>query len=141
MVNFRYVCRAYVTLFDYGKQKSYDTEEKWISNLPIVDYTLQQLAAEPSLFHGLKGRLRNGTLKEIDAQARSQTKSIELKVPLTTKKTIETGSLRIDFSSGCINKNLTIAIRTLFSPDYRTYGLLKFICLFKTDIYHGSNKL
>jgi hypothetical protein len=73
--------------------------------------------------------------------SQSQTKSIELKFPLKTKATGNIGSLRFDFAAGCIDKNLKMEVRTLFSPDHRTYGLPECICLFKTDIYQSADAL
>lgn len=67
-INFRRICRAYETLSDYDKRKLYDSEKKWISELSIDKYTLQQLAAEPSLIRDLKQRLINASLTTINGQ-------------------------------------------------------------------------
>ncbi|CAF5083586.1 unnamed protein product, partial [Rotaria sp. Silwood1] len=44
---FRPVFRAYETLSDKDKRQNYDVSGNWISDLPLQNYTLQQLAAEP----------------------------------------------------------------------------------------------
>jgi hypothetical protein len=70
-----------------------------------------------------------------------QTESIELKFPLKTRVMINSGSLKFDFAPGCIDENLTIKVRTLSSPDHRTYGLPEYICLFKTDTDQSTKAL
>ncbi|CAF1509614.1 unnamed protein product, partial [Rotaria sordida] len=66
--NFRLICRAYETLSDHDKRKEYDQDEEWIRNIPLNEYTLQQLAAEPELTKQFKIRLQNVTLRDINAQ-------------------------------------------------------------------------
>ncbi|CAF1486140.1 unnamed protein product [Rotaria sordida] len=66
--NFRLICRAYETLSDHDKRKKYDQDEEWIRNIPLNEYTLQQLAAEPELAKQFKIRLQNVTLRDINAQ-------------------------------------------------------------------------
>ncbi|UJR34415.1 hypothetical protein I4U23_021822 [Adineta vaga] len=65
---FRLVCRAYEALSNYDKRQNYDENKIWISDIPLAKYTFQQLAAEPVLASQLKNRLKQATLKEIDAQ-------------------------------------------------------------------------
>ncbi|CAF5100554.1 unnamed protein product, partial [Rotaria sp. Silwood1] len=65
---FSLICRAYETLSDRDKRKKYDEDGEWIKHLPLENYTLQQLAAEPELANELKTRLKNATLREINAQ-------------------------------------------------------------------------
>ncbi|CAF4907948.1 unnamed protein product, partial [Rotaria sp. Silwood1] len=65
---FRAFCRAYETLSDHDKRKKYDQNEEWIKNIPLENYTLQQLAAEPDLASELKTRLQKATLREINAK-------------------------------------------------------------------------
>jgi ankyrin repeat protein len=65
---FRLICRAYETLSDYDKRKRYDQNKEWVSNVPLAKYTLQQLAAEPDLASELMNRLKNATLRQINAQ-------------------------------------------------------------------------
>jgi ankyrin repeat protein len=65
---FRLVCRAYETLSDYDKRKHYDQTKQWVSNLPLTNYTLQQYAAEPDLASQLKNKLKDATLRDINAQ-------------------------------------------------------------------------
>ncbi|CAF5092477.1 unnamed protein product, partial [Rotaria sp. Silwood1] len=67
-VYFSLVCRAYETLSDRDKRKKYDEDGEWIKHIPLENYTLQQLAAEPELASELKTRLKNATLREINAQ-------------------------------------------------------------------------
>ncbi|CAF1184231.1 unnamed protein product [Rotaria sordida] len=66
--DFRCKVRAYEILSDYDKRKQYDSRKEWISDLPLIQYTTQQLAAEPALTAILKDRLRNANLTEINAQ-------------------------------------------------------------------------
>ena len=66
--DFRLKVRSYETLSDYDKRQRYDTRKEWISDLPLVKYTPQQLAAEPALFLVLQDRLRNSNLTEINAR-------------------------------------------------------------------------
>ncbi|CAF0993143.1 unnamed protein product [Rotaria sordida] len=42
---FRLICRAYETLSDHDKRNKFDQNGEWIRNLPLENYTLQQLAA------------------------------------------------------------------------------------------------
>ncbi|CAF2502916.1 unnamed protein product [Rotaria sp. Silwood2] len=65
---FRKICRAYETLSDHDKRKRYDERQEWISDLAVSKYTLQQLAAEPDLSLELRRRLKNATLRQINAQ-------------------------------------------------------------------------
>ncbi|CAF1298596.1 unnamed protein product [Rotaria sp. Silwood1] len=65
---FRLICRAYETLSDHDKRKKYDQDGEWIRNIPLENYTLQQLAAEPELVTDLKNRLQHVTLRNINAQ-------------------------------------------------------------------------
>ncbi|CAF4120098.1 unnamed protein product [Adineta steineri] len=65
---FREICRAYETLSDYEKRKIYDEDQKWLSNLDLSEYTLQQLASEPDLALSLKEQLKNSKLRLINAQ-------------------------------------------------------------------------
>ncbi|CAF4878847.1 unnamed protein product [Rotaria sp. Silwood1] len=65
---FRSKIRAYETLSDYDKRKKYDSQKEWISDLPLIQYTTQQLAAEPALISILKDRLRHANLTKINAQ-------------------------------------------------------------------------
>ncbi len=67
-INYRHICRAYETLSDFDKRKRYDSENEWISELSIDEYTLQQLSAEPDLIRDLKQRLRSTNLTIINAQ-------------------------------------------------------------------------
>jgi ankyrin repeat protein len=67
-INYRHICRAYETISDFDKRKHYDSQNEWISELPIDEYTLQQLAAEPDLIRDLKQRLRSTNLTIINAQ-------------------------------------------------------------------------
>ncbi|CAF4932837.1 unnamed protein product, partial [Rotaria sp. Silwood1] len=67
-VYFSLVCRAYETLSDRDKRKKYDEDGEWIKHIPLENYTLQQLAAEPELASELKTRLQYATLREINAQ-------------------------------------------------------------------------
>ncbi|CAF5102440.1 unnamed protein product, partial [Rotaria sp. Silwood1] len=46
----------------------YQKENNWVQDLPIDQYTPQQLAVEPDLLSVLKERFQNATLQEIDAQ-------------------------------------------------------------------------
>ncbi|CAF3425846.1 unnamed protein product [Rotaria sp. Silwood2] len=66
--NFRLICRAYETLSDHDKRKKYHLDGKWIQDVPLEKYTLQQLAAEPELASELKIRLQNATLRDINSQ-------------------------------------------------------------------------
>ncbi|CAF4894223.1 unnamed protein product [Rotaria sp. Silwood1] len=66
--NFRLICRAYETLSDHDKRKRYNQDGKWVRDISLEEYTLQQLAAEPELVEELKTRLQNATLKDINAQ-------------------------------------------------------------------------
>ncbi|CAF3712259.1 unnamed protein product [Rotaria sp. Silwood1] len=65
---FRPVFRAYETLSDKDKRQNYDVSGNWISDLPLQNYTLQQLAAEPELIDELKNRLHDATLQTINSQ-------------------------------------------------------------------------
>ncbi|CAF0883519.1 unnamed protein product [Rotaria sordida] len=65
---FRKICRAYETLSDHDKRKRYNQRQEWISDLHVSKYTLQQLAAEPDLSLELRQRLKNATLRQINAQ-------------------------------------------------------------------------
>jgi ankyrin repeat protein len=67
-INFRRICRAYETLSDFDKRARYDSNKEWISDLPIDQYTLQQLAAEPDLLRYLKIQIENAHLEKINAQ-------------------------------------------------------------------------
>jgi len=67
-INYRHICRAYETLSDFDKRKRYDSQNEWISELSIDEYTPQQLAAEPDLIRDLKQRLRSTNLTIINAQ-------------------------------------------------------------------------
>ena len=53
---------------DYDKRKRYDENKEWVSDVPLSNYTLQQLAAEPDLATQLKKQLQNATLRQINAQ-------------------------------------------------------------------------
>jgi ankyrin repeat protein len=66
--DFRCKVRAYETLSDFDKRNRYNSCKEWISNLPLVKYTAQQLAAEPGLILILQDRLRNANLTDINAQ-------------------------------------------------------------------------
>ena len=66
--HFRLVCRAYETLADYTKREQYDQTQRWISNLPLEKYSLQQLAAEPDLADDLKRKLQHATVRKINEQ-------------------------------------------------------------------------
>lgn len=66
--DFRQKIRAYETLSDFEKRNLYDTRQEWISDLPLTKYTVQQLAAEPSLVLILHDRLRDANLSSINAQ-------------------------------------------------------------------------
>ncbi|CAF1581065.1 unnamed protein product [Rotaria magnacalcarata] len=65
---FRLKVRAYETLSDYDKRKKYDSSKEWISDLPLSQYTTQQLAAEPVLISTLIDRLDHASITEINAQ-------------------------------------------------------------------------
>ncbi|CAF1103316.1 unnamed protein product [Rotaria sordida] len=65
---FRLICRAYEAVSDHNKRKKYHNTDEWISHIPLPDYTLQQLAAEPELVDELKRRLQNATLNTINTQ-------------------------------------------------------------------------
>ncbi|CAF5055738.1 unnamed protein product [Rotaria sp. Silwood1] len=65
---YRLVCRAYETLTIDQKFDLYQKENNWVQDLPIDQYTPQQLAVEPDLLSVLKERFQNATLQEIDAQ-------------------------------------------------------------------------
>ena len=67
-IEFRRICRAYETLSDFDKRKRYDSDEQWIAELPIHQYTLQQLAAESDLLQYLNRRLENAYIDTINAQ-------------------------------------------------------------------------
>ena len=67
-VEFRRICRAYETISDYDKRKRYDSQKEWIFELPVHQYTLQQLAAESDLLPYLKRRLEDARINEINAQ-------------------------------------------------------------------------
>ncbi|CAF4032512.1 unnamed protein product [Rotaria sp. Silwood1] len=67
-INYRHICRAYETLSDFNKRKHYDSQQEWISELSIDEYTPQQLAAEPDLISDLKQRLHSANLTIINAQ-------------------------------------------------------------------------
>lgn len=65
---YRLKIRAYETLSDYEKRAKYDSCQEWAYNLPLNQYTTQQLAAEPDLVETLKDRLRHSTLTEINSR-------------------------------------------------------------------------
>ena len=66
--DFRCKVRAYETLSDFEKRKRYDSTKKWISDLPLAKYTVQQLAAESSLQATLEQRLKGASLSQMNAQ-------------------------------------------------------------------------
>ncbi|CAF2130115.1 unnamed protein product, partial [Rotaria magnacalcarata] len=66
--DFRLICRSYETLSDRDKHKNYDETAKWEPDLPVTQYTLQQLAAEPELAEQLKSRLQKASLSMMDAR-------------------------------------------------------------------------
>ncbi|CAF1268197.1 unnamed protein product [Rotaria magnacalcarata] len=66
--DFRLICRSYETLSDRDKHKNYDETAKWEPDLPVTQYTLQQLAAEPELAEQLKSRLQKASLRMMDAR-------------------------------------------------------------------------
>lgn len=64
---FRLICRAYETLTSPKKRAYYLQTKQWTSYIPVEQYTLQQLVAEPNLFPELQRRLHNATLNDINA--------------------------------------------------------------------------
>jgi ankyrin repeat protein len=71
----------------------------------------------------------------------SKVDTFSLNAPLTEKKTIAIGDLILTFSENCINEDIKFEVTTLFSPDYKKYGLYGCICLFKTQLYSDASKL
>ena len=67
-VKYRRIIRAYEILSNQEKRQRYNTERIWTPDLPIDQYTPQQLAAEPELLRDLKKRLDKATLTEINAK-------------------------------------------------------------------------
>lgn len=65
---FASICRAFECLSDHEKRQSYDETKHWISKLPVNEYTLQQLAAEPHFIEIFKSRLNKSTLRSINSQ-------------------------------------------------------------------------
>ena len=66
--DYQLLCRAYETLGDRKKRKTYDETNQWISSIPIEKYTIQQLAADPYLARQLRERLNRAKVSEINAQ-------------------------------------------------------------------------
>ncbi|CAF3150767.1 unnamed protein product [Rotaria sp. Silwood2] len=65
---FRLICRAYELLCNQDERKHYDQTKEWRWYVPVENYTLQQLVAEPDLAPLLTTRLQNATLRQINAQ-------------------------------------------------------------------------
>ena len=65
---FRLVCRAYECLTDHEQRTVFDATEKWVHELSLTEYTLQQLANERILCSTLRIALLGALPEEINAQ-------------------------------------------------------------------------
>lgn len=65
-IKFRFVCRAFECLTDDLKREEFHQNGFWISRIPLVDYTIQQLVCEPSLYKEFVRRVQFLTLKQLN---------------------------------------------------------------------------
>jgi ankyrin repeat protein len=119
------VCRA-----RYASSKFIDT--------PIC---LIRHKTKPKKYNSQQPILEETKLDHRQFTSSSKLTVFSLNTPLTEKKTITIGDLILTFSENCISEDIKFEVTTLFSPDYKKYGLYGCICLFKTQLYQDASKL